>query len=119
MCSFPFSRRLEEEPVMTFNELSNNLKTQMTQRNNSWLSFQSGLSTGKSPIYLFHNLVEEKHGNDQEAQNPPIAICKMKDKEQLSSRCIQCTMLLQIGNLKIEYVDCYYVLLIEVRKIIH
>ena len=48
----------------------------------SELSFQSGQSAGISPSNLSHDLVEEKHSDDQETQNPPIGICREKDREE-------------------------------------
>lgn len=83
MCIFQFSRWQDglKEPVRAFNEISNNLQTPKWQKGFSGLSFKSGSSTGISPTNLTHDLVEEKHSDDQETQNPPIGVWRVKDTE--------------------------------------
>lgn len=44
--------------------------------------------SSKSSTHLFHNLVEEKCSDEQEAENPPVGVCVGRERQQSRFSCI-------------------------------
>lgn len=48
---------------------------------NNNLEIQKGPNVYLLSIILSHDLVEEKHSDDQETQDPPVGVCRVKHNE--------------------------------------